>query len=51
MKRIMRTSVPINALREDLLKATAAGDRVAVKKIIMHIQRIRQDEIYGREIA
>lgn len=51
MKRIMRTSVPINSLREDLLKATRVGDRPAVKRIIAHIQKIRQDETYGREIS
>lgn len=51
MKRIMRTSIPIAMLREDLLKATRAGDRVAVNKIIMHINKVRQDETYGREIS
>lgn len=51
MIRIMRTSLPIAMLREDLLRATRAGDRVAVKKIIMHIQKVRQDETYGKEIS
>ena len=51
MNKIMRASVPIRMLREDLLKATMANDRVAVKKIIMHINKVRQDETYGREIS
>lgn len=51
IKKIMRSSVPINSLREDLLKAMRAGDRVAVKKITMHINRVKQDETYGREIS
>lgn len=51
IERIMRESVPLRSLREDLVKATRAGDRVAVKKIVMHINRVRQDETYGKEIS
>lgn len=51
IERIMRESVPLRSLREDLVRATRAGDRVAVKKIVMHINRVRQDETYGKEIS
>ncbi len=51
MNRIMSESIPIKMLREDLLKATKAKDRVAVKKIVEHMNKIRQDETYGKEIS
>jgi hypothetical protein len=51
MKRIMQTSLPIAMLREDLLRAMKAKDRVSVKKIIMHINKVRQDETYGKEFS
>ena len=51
LKRIMHTSLPITMLREDLLRATRANDRSSVKRIIMHIQKVRQDETYGKEIS
>lgn len=51
MQRILRESVPIKGLRERLILQVKARDRVGAKKTIMHINKIKQDETYGREIS
>lgn len=51
INRIMRTSVPIQSLRDDLVRATRARDHRQVKKIVAHINYIRQNETYGKEIS
>lgn len=45
--RLVGESMPIRSLREDLLKAVRAGDRRAVDRITLHIQRIRLEETNG----
>lgn len=51
INRIMKTSVPIQSLREKLIKATAVNDRPAIKRIVAHINYVRQNETYGKEIS
>lgn len=49
MHKIANQSAPITSLRERLIRATRAGDVGEIRKIQHHIQKVRQDETYGRE--
>lgn len=51
IRRIMNVSPEIAKLREDLVLATRARDRKSISKIVMKINKIRQDETYGKEIS
>lgn len=46
--RIINTSAPIRSLREDLVSAVRVGDTRSVSRITAHINKIRQDETYGK---
>lgn len=47
MERILSQSVSVTSLRNDLIKATKAGDDRTVKRLTDHIQRVRQEETAG----
>lgn len=49
--KLVRTSAPIQSLREELMKAARGGDVLRMRKIQEHIHRVRQEETNGREIA
>lgn len=51
MYRIVNESAPIKSLRDTLIKAMRAHDLPTVKRVQQHINKIRQDETYGREIS